>query len=203
MTVFVGPNNSGKSRALQEIENWIKSPNPSTGLVIKSIEFEAWTHAGIEKAVNELKIEPALNEALNPDHILISKLHPQNNSPVRMQIHEPSLIQEAQEPNATRHRYAPFLSLFSLKLDGTNRRRWLTPRSPEISSALLQIILRTFLLITPHAQHSEKLRDAFGKYLVVDPTNIGELRFRLSHRAPVDVVETLEPITDASELRPS
>ena len=98
VTVFVGPNNSGKSRTLQEIENWIRSPKPPNGLVVKSIEFEAWTNAGIEKAISELEVETELNEVLNPDHILIGKLHPQNNSPVRVQIHKSSLVQEAQKP---------------------------------------------------------------------------------------------------------
>ena len=213
MTVFVGPNNSGKSRALQEIENWIKSPNPSTGLVIKSIEFEAWTHAGIEKAVNELKIEPALNEALNLDHVLISKLHPQNNSPVRMQIHEPSLIQEAQDPNATRHRYASFLSLFSLKLDGTNRLALANPqKSGDLLNTAPNHLAHLFVNNSVRSTLREIVHDAFGKYLVVDPTNIGELRFRLSSRAPVDEREekgwdsraqtfhqNAMPITDASD----
>ena len=187
MTVFVGPNNSGKSRALQEIENWITSPEPSRGLVVKSIEFEAWTHDGIKQAIAELEIEPALNEVLNPDHVMISKLHPQSNSPVRMQIHKPALLQEAQDPNGPRHRYAPFLSLFSLKLDGTNR---LALANPQKSGDLLETapnhLAHLFVNNPARSKLREIVRDAFGKYLVVDPTKIGELRFRLSSRAPVD-----------------
>ena len=213
VTVFVGPNNSGKSRALQEIENWIKSPSPSNGVVVKSIEFEAWTDAEIEQAIDELKLEPALNEVLNPDHVFIGKLHPQNNSPIKMQIHKASLVKEAQKPNATRHRYAPFLSLFSLKLDGTNR---LALANPQQSGDLLKTapnhLAHLFVNNSARSTLRKIVHDAFGKHLVIDPTNIGELRFRLSPRAPVDereekgwdsraqiFHEKSMPITDASD----
>src|SRR6266404_5082512 len=95
VTVFVGPNNSGKSRALQEIENWARSTNPAPGLVVDIVEFEPWTEEEIEKAVHAVEIERGINEVVAPEHILIGKLNPQSNAPQRIQIHKPSLIQEA------------------------------------------------------------------------------------------------------------
>ena len=187
VTVFVGPNNSGKSRTLQEIENWIRSPKPPNGLVVNSIEFDAWTGADIEKAVNELEVEPNLTEVLQPDHVLIGKLHPQNNSPVRIQIHRPSLVQEAQHPNGQRQRYATFLSMFTLKLDGTNRLALAnSQKSGDLQDTALNHLAHLFVNNTARSKLSKIVRDAFGKYLVIDPTKIGEFRFRLSSRSPVE-----------------
>ena len=190
VTVFVGPNNSGKSRALQEIENWIRSPQPSKGLVVNAIEFEPWTKDAVEKELNALVIEPTLQESLQPEHVLINKLNPQNNSTVRIQIHKPSLLNEAQNPNASRNRYATFLSLFTLKLDGTNR---LALANPQKAGDLQKVAPNHVAHLFVNNADRERLRktvyDAFGKYLVVDPTNIGELRFRLSARAPQDEAE--------------
>lgn len=190
VTIFVGPNNSGKSRTLQEIENWIRSPQPSKGLVVKAIEFEPWTKEAVEKELNALVVEPTLQESVQPNHVLISKLNPQNNSTIRTQIHEAVLLQEAQNPNAGRSRYASFLSLFTLKLDGANR---LALANPQKAGDLQKIPQNHLAYLFANNAARERLRkivyEAFGKYLVVDPTNMGELRFRLSSRAPEDESE--------------
>lgn len=190
VTVFVGPNNSGKSRALQEIENWVRSPQPSRGLVVKSVEFEAWTEDDLQTELRAIEVEPTLQESLQPDHILVSKLSAQNNSTQRFQIHKPSLLQEAKNPNVARHRYAQFLSLFTLKLDGANR---LALTNPQNSGDLQGIAPNHIAHLFVDNKRREKLRkiihEAFDKYLVVDPTGIGHLRFRLASRPPEDESE--------------
>lgn len=190
VTVFVGPNNSGKSRALQEIENWMRSPQPAKGLVVKAIEFEPWAREAIEKEVDALVVEPTLNESLQPDHVLVSKLSPQNNSTVRTQIHKSSLLQQAQNPNANRNRYVTFLSLFTLKLDGTNRLALANPqKAGDLQKTAPNHVAHLFVDNTAREKLRKTVHEAFGKHLVVDPTNIGELRFRLSSRAPEDESE--------------
>lgn len=190
VTVFVGPNNSGKSRALQEIENWIRNPQPSRGLVVKAIEFEAWAEDDLQAELSAIQVEPTLQESLQPDHVLVSKLSTQNNSTQRFQIHKPSLLQEAKNPNIARHRFVQFISLFTLKLDGANR---LALTNPQNSGDLLGIapnhIAHLFVDNERRAKLSKIVYEAFGKYLVVDPTNIGHLRFRLASRPPVDESE--------------
>lgn len=190
VTVFVGPNNSGKSRALQEIENWVRSPQPSKGLVVKAIEFEPWNKDDLQAELKAIEVEPTLQESLQPDHILVSKLSVQNNSTQRFQIHKPSLLQEAEKPNASRHRYAQFLSLFTLKLDGANR---LALTNPQNSGDLQGIAPNHIAHLFVDNERRERLRkivyEAFGKYLVVDPTNIGHFRFRLASRPPEDESE--------------
>lgn len=190
VTVFVGPNNSGKSRTLQEIESWIRNPQPPKGLLVKDIEFIPWDEESIKKEIETLEIEPTLQEVVQQDHILICKLSPQNNSTIRLQIHKPLLLQEAKNPNGSRHRYAQLLSLLTLKLDGANRLALTNPQNASdlqgvpqnhIASLFVNNDQRTILRETVH--------EAFGKYLVIDPTDIGHLRFRLASRPPQDEAE--------------
>ena len=122
VTIFVGPNNSGKSRALIEIEAAVKGGSPSEGVVTKSLELEAWTKQAFAEEFSEITIAPRLGEQVNQDYILISKLSPQQNTATRMQLHVPSMLNEACNPNGdSRHHYAQYLSLFTLRLDGRNR----------------------------------------------------------------------------------
>ena len=122
VTIFVGPNNGGKSRALIEIEGWVTRRTPPEGQVIDGLEFEPWTLPALNAEIAKIAVAPGLSETINPDHILVSKLKPQDNSGARLQIHRPGLENEAQNPNGPyRSYYSNFLSLFTLRLDGKNR----------------------------------------------------------------------------------
>jgi ABC-type cobalamin/Fe3+-siderophores transport system ATPase subunit len=187
VTVFVGPNNSGKSRALQEIEAWIRNPTPPQTVVIKALEFDSWTSQDIERAVSEIQVEPTINESLAPDHVLITRLNPQGHSAFRTQIHKPGLLHEAQNPNAHRSRYAGFLSMLTLKLDGTNRLALINPQpAGDLQKTAPNHLAHLFLDNEARSTLRRVVYDAFGKYLVVDPTDIGQLRLRLSSRPPTD-----------------
>lgn len=190
VTVFVGPNNSGKSRALQEIENWIRSPQPTKGLVVKAIEFEAWTQNDLQVELDTIQVEPSLQESLQPDCVLVARLNAQSNSTQRFQIHKPSLLQQAKNPNGARHVFAQFLSLFTLKLDGANRLALTNQQnSGDLQGIPPNHVARLFVDNERRSKLRKIVHEAFDKYLVVDPTNIGHLRFRLASRPPQDESE--------------
>lgn len=188
VTIFVGPNNGGKSRALMEIEGWVTRAQPPEGQVIDKVEFEPWTLDALEGEIARIRVEPTLSETINPDHILVSKLRPQDNSSARLQIHLQGLENDAQNPNGPhRHYYSSFLSLFTLRLDGKNR----LVLTEQQSAGDLQHAAQNHLahLFKDNEAREEVRRivfDAFGKYLVIDPTNVGQLRIRLSSRPPID-----------------
>ena len=188
VTIFVGPNNGGKSRALIEIEWWLTRDTPPDGRVIDKLEFEPWTLATLKEEIAKIEVEPDFAEVRHPEHILVSKLKPQDNTGARLQIYLPGLEREAQNPNVPqRQHYSSFLSLFTLRLDGKNRLA-LTEQQP---AGDLQHTAQNHLA---HLFHDNKARaevrrvvfEAFGKHFVIDPTNVGNLRIRLSPRPPVD-----------------
>src|SRR5450432_4271548 len=187
VTVFVGPNNSGKSRALSEIEQWLRNANPPPGLVVKSVEFEPWSATAIKDILDILKIDPTDGESVGTNHVIIETLNAQTNAMFRSQINRQALEREAQNPGAYRNNYVTLLSLFTLKLDGKNRLA-LSESQPagDLQKTAPNHLAKLFVANDLRARLRQIVFEAFGKYLVIDPTNIGHLRLRLSSRAPVD-----------------
>jgi AAA domain, putative AbiEii toxin, Type IV TA system len=188
VTVFVGPNNSGKSRALMEIEGWLNLPQPPNCKVVSKLQFKSWELKEFEAELAKIEAVPKLTETVNPEHVIVEKLRPQDNTAARLQIHRPQLLQQAQNPNGPhRHCYASYLSLYTLRLDGRSRLS-LTDEKP--SGDLLKEPPNHLAKLFQDKKSRETVRrivfEAFDKYLVVDPTNIGTLRLRLSARAPID-----------------
>ena len=60
VTVFIGPNNSGKSQALIEIEGWITKKKTELLNVISNLEFESCSEPKKlrKKAIKTAKIKP-------------------------------------------------------------------------------------------------------------------------------------------------
>lgn len=178
----------GKSRALMEIESWVTRAHPPEGVVIDKVLFDPWELDALEAELDKIKTEPAATETINPDHLLVSKLKPQDNSGARVQIYRPGLLTEAQEPNSPfRHYYSVFLALFTLRLDGKNRLA-LTEEQPagDLQHTAQNQLTYLFQNNQSRAEVRRIVHDAFGKHFVIDPTNIGLLRIRLSPRAPID-----------------
>lgn len=188
VTIFVGPNNSGKSRALIEIEGWVTRAQGPDGQIVKQLEFEPWDRSVFESEVAKIEVQPELTETVNPDHVLLAKLRPQDNSAARVQINREALFYDATNPNRKhRHHYANYLALYTLRLDGRNR---LSLTDDKPSGDLLKVatnhLAKLFIDDVSRKEVRRIVFEAFGKHLVVDPTNIGQLRLRLSSRAPAN-----------------
>lgn len=188
ITVFVGPNNSGKSRALIEIEAWITSPQAPGCNVIDKLEFEAWRHEDFLLELGKISVEPGLDRRMNPDHVLIEKLRPQDNSAATFELHRAGLIANATNPNGgARHQYGSYLSLYTLRLDGRSRLSLIDDKpSGDLLKQPANQLAKLFVDLPSRIEVRRIVFEAFGKYLVIDPTNIGYFRLRLSPRAPVD-----------------
>ncbi len=186
ITIFVGPNNSGKSRALVEIEGWITRAQGPDGQIIKRLEFESWERSAFERELAKIEVQPALSEYVSPDHVLLAKLHPQNNSAARFQINREALFNDVTNPNGNhRHYYASYLALYTLRLDGRNRLS-LTDDKPsgDLLKEAPNHLAKLFIDDMSRKEVRRIVFEAFGKHLVVDPTNIGQLRLSLSSTPP-------------------
>lgn len=191
VTVFVGPNNSGKSRALIEIEAQITTPRPTEGKVIRNVMFHAWDTSVFEAELQKISVEPSINDRVDTNHILIEKLRPQNNSTARLKVHRSELIADAISPNDRgRYHYANYLSLYTLRLDGRSRLS-LTDEQPagDLQQSPSNHLFKLFKDNVARAEVRKIVNEAIGKYLVIDPTNMGNLRLRLSDREPEDDAE--------------
>ena len=72
VTVFVGPNNSGKSRILQEIERFCRSGKQDTNQqLLAAIEFQGMDGLRAAQSIERLRQPPNPGEAQNVDHIFV------------------------------------------------------------------------------------------------------------------------------------
>lgn len=190
VTVIVGPNNGGKSRALVEIERSLVDPNHPPGVVLANVEERAWTPGEIEAELNKITIPPNPGEIVPIDHVLVSRVR-SDSGVGRVQLHKPGLVAEAAAPHApNRHRFAQFASLFTFRLDGNRRLELANPQpAGELQGPPSNILATLFRDNATRARLRQFVFDAFGKYLVLDPTNVSQLRWRLASVAPKDEVE--------------
>lgn len=191
VTIFVGPNNSGKSKSLIEIETFIRSHDYQGGVVVRDIEFQSWEPEEFEREISKIKVQATTGEIVNPGHILIAKLNPQHNNPFRTQINLDTIKQEAGNPILhNRYHYLQFLGVFTLRLDGTNRLSLINDQSAgDLQSTPANHLAKLFIDDKAREEVRRIVYEAFSQYLVVDPTNIGQLRLRLSPRPPRDAHE--------------
>jgi ABC-type polar amino acid transport system ATPase subunit len=186
ITVFVGPNNSGKSRVLIEIENYSRRTHGQPNdLILENLIFGSLTRPEIKAEIAKIEQTPNLGENINPGHIIIGKVNPQNNQASRFQVNKEGLINEAQNPNSRQGHFQQYLNIYTLRLDGTNRLNLLNEQAAgDLQTTPQNHLAHLFINNSLRAEVSRIIYEAFGKYYVIDPTNIGKLRVRLSDRKP-------------------
>ncbi len=186
ITVFVGPNNSGKSVVLAEIQQFCSNGNKNTNnLIIDSIELQGFSETDIDEKVGKVKLKPNRGEAINPDHILVGK------GQTRHQVPEQQFLATLKDPNIhPTHICQWYLSYNTLILNGSNR---INLVNQQEGGNLQQPPHSSFQVLFREDNKRKEVRriihDAFGQYLVVDPTNLGKLNLRLSSIAPKDDME--------------
>jgi hypothetical protein len=188
ITVFVGPNNSGKSRVLIEIKNYCRrTMGQPNDLVLSQMELEPYSKEEIEQEITRIEQTPNLGEVINPGHVILGKLNPQNNKMFRSQVNKGSLIKEAQSPNDRQGYFATFLDIYTVRLNGTNRLNLLNEQDAgDLQTAPINHLAHLFVNNELRENARRIVFDAFSKYFVIDPTKIGKLRVRLADREPID-----------------
>jgi ABC-type cobalamin/Fe3+-siderophores transport system ATPase subunit len=180
VTIFVGPNNSGKSKILAEIERFCRTGEEAQNdLLLQRIRFQPLTQEQISGAVDAIRDDPRRNEMQQPGHIFV-----QSSRGGRGQLDLNQLTRglETAQPGI----FASwFLRHFLLKLDGPNRVQLVDEQSAgdllARPATSLQVLFQDD---DKRKQVRRVVHEAFGFYFVVDPTNLGRLRIRLSSRAP-------------------
>ena len=183
VTVFVGPNNAGKSEILQEINQYCANGvSHQSDVILESILYLDIPTADIPTIRQRLTQQPHKNETINPGKIIIGRHHH------RIQVNENLFDSALRDPNNQSQHFSQwFIALHTLMLDGKSRIALVN----EQDASDLQQLPQNFLdiLFRDDDKRSEVRRialDAFGDYFVVDPTNLGKLRIRYSRTAPPD-----------------
>jgi energy-coupling factor transporter ATP-binding protein EcfA2 len=186
VTVFVGPNNSGKSKILSEIHRYCSSGQENiTDVIISRIDFLTMTPERAQEKVIHFNLPPVHGETIHPNHIIFGKRGTRHHVP------SDRVINFLTNPSVDLPGFCQiYLNMNTLILNGQNRINLINSQGagdfqqPPHSS--FQVLFRD------DAKRSEVRRiihDAFGSHFVIDPTNLGNLRIRLSSRAPATPFE--------------
>ncbi|MCA0348959.1 MAG: ATP-binding protein [Bacteroidetes bacterium] len=179
VTIFVGPNNSGKSKILTEIQEFCKKGSVSSAFkLIDEISFFPIENEYLENEIAANTLEPEENEHLRVGHILFGKN--------RNQIPATSPAQFLQTPNSRKDEFCVYyLSGKTLKLDALNRIT-LIKNKPlgDMQKNPTNELATLFQDDEKRLEVRRIIYDAFNLYFVIDPTNGGNLRIRLSKVAP-------------------
>jgi ABC-type cobalamin/Fe3+-siderophores transport system ATPase subunit len=185
VTVFVGPNNSGKSVVLREIEQYCRiAQQYATSLVLDEMSFIGLSATEATAAVEALK-QPSGTQGLPVGHIIIGSRQG------RQQIQEAQLLFIVQNPGGNQQAFSSwFLTHSTLRLDGPNRIGLVNQQGAGDLQAPPQTSFQ--VLFRDDAKRFEVRRiiaEAFESYFVIDPTSLGHLRIRLSATAPQSLME--------------
>jgi len=181
VTVFVGPNNSGKSKLLTEIQQYCQGGVQNhTFKLIDDISFSEFNEEQISKEIKKHTLKPNFNETINQGNILFG------NGIARNQVPNNFPTQILSSPNSQKQNFCThYLSYKTLKLDALNRITLINPQ--PLGDMQTHPSNNLSILFSDDEKRLEVRRiiyDAFELYFVLDPTNSGNLRIRLSKIKP-------------------
>jgi len=181
VTVFVGPSNSGKSKILSEITQFCSSGQQlATNVIIGSIELKQTSPDKIDQKIADVTLQPEEGDMLQQNYIMVG------TSCSRYSINKEQLKQAFLNPSNDLPLLCKYyLSFNTSMLSGRNR---LNLVNQQPACDLKDPVSSSFqVLFRDDDKRSEVRRivhESFGKYLVLDPTNLGQLNLRLSSIEP-------------------
>ena len=181
ITVFVGPNNSGKSRVLAEIYGFCVNGNISgSNLLLDQLTYKPI--ADPETEINNHTLPPYQNEFINPGHIIYGKASHRN------QVDRQTLLSFLSNVEANRQNYSIYYVAFNtIIIDGPSRINLIQQQQAGDLQAHPQTSLQVlFKDNTKRIEVRRIINDAFKKFFVIDPTSLGQFRIRLSDAAPAN-----------------
>jgi hypothetical protein len=211
MTVFVGPNNSGKSLALREIEDFIESGGESVGEIISRLALHLPPEEEIRALIESRTVDTAGSGAVrvvrlrSPGEYARRRATDTAEPVVEQTVALEPLLAAAsradQPAEGDLERLCrDLLALFTLRLDGQTRLALTHPQAAgPLASHPTNHLGALFRDDEARSRIREITADAFGLYFVIDPTEGTHFRVRMAERAPMDEEEE-QAVTDRSRL---
>lgn len=188
ITVFVGPNNSGKSKILKEILNFCREGSlDARGVIIEEAILKNIEEKKLNEKLSHLKKEPNEHESLPEGAMIVG------NYQERIQIRKENLIQAIGQINNGHFREwfcQWFLKFNTLLLDGQGRMQLAREQNGgNLQSPPHNSLSALFRDDEKRAEVRRIVHDAFGLHFVIDPTDLGKLKVRLSEVAPANEMQ--------------
>lgn len=186
LTIFVGPNNSGKSKLLVEIRKYCSEGSEQfNGIILNQLLYKHPSKEICDKIREELIYTPEISEHSRRGIIELRR------NEIREQVHANTFNIALNMPannGIISNAFARYvLRYYTLLLDGKKRTELTEPNS---WGDFLQKPENPIAEIAQSEDKRKEIRrivfDAFGEYFVLDPNKSGFLRIRLSKFSPLN-----------------
>lgn len=181
ITIFVGPNNSGKSKILKEIYSFCREGHEDTqDVILDGIDFMNVDTEFGEKALRKLTLKPNPQEIISPGWRVIGGFSE------RAHIYEKDFLSIFDNINVNKNAFCrQYLRYNTIFLDGQSRMQLINNQpAGDLLSAPQNSLSLLFRDDEKRKEVRRILYDAFKRYFVVDPTNLGTLKMKFSDTAP-------------------
>ena len=183
VTVFVGPNYSGKSKVIQEIASQCMSGLPTPAdVILDTLTFKCFDEQNAAAIDERMTLAPLVGEIVPHEHVVVGRRGQRHH------VHRPSFLKALQDPNHVAYRSSfaqQYLAFHMLLLNGRNRIDLVNDQpGGDLQQAAQTSFQQLFRDDGLRQRLSEMVHQGFGSHVVVDPTNLGQLRLRLSKNPP-------------------
>lgn len=203
MTVFVGPNNSGKSLVLRELQQYSEHGRLATQHIVNGIEIGILDETEVDTLVHAREAKLSPDEIVPEGHVRVARHIPASGSANNFDVNLNHLKQQFSElenrraagdtewwQNCWNGIYSQFTNLFTIILDGKTRLSLTEQRAAgDLLGSPLNHLASLFQDDDARKLVRRITHEAFGLYFVIDPTHSGYLRIRMSDRPPSDQAE--------------
>ncbi len=183
--IFVGPNNSGKSLALREIEDWCFGQDTARK-VLDSVEVDFPDDPDVaESLARQFEIAPPRNRATAPGSFWMGQHRfRQGQAQQSLEISVDQLRSAVSNENLSILR--TWLGAFyTIRLDGPTRFSLTEPKpAGDTQQHPENHLWALFVNDVARGRVRELTRDAFDLYFVIDPTGMLQFRIGMSSRPP-------------------
>lgn len=189
ITLFVGPNNSGKSLVLREIERYCATNTKSANCIIDNIEFQFPEKDTLLRDLESKRTEPGANENVPDGSIVVQRINTYQGLSQRevIPLNQMAALLETKNVGALARYYT---SLVTVRLDGATRTTLLNPANRgDLLASPTNILSALWIDSASRLKIRDLTKEAFGNFFVIDALNGAQLRARLAERAPVDEAE--------------
>lgn len=181
VTIFVGPNNSGKTQTLREIIAVCNSGSAGASLVVDKLAFEAVDQATAEREFDSIVTAPNVGERVPAGY---SVLQVGSN---RMYVERNTYVRTRLLPNENPSVFAGWcVRHLTLNLDGTSRMGLVQAQERGSLKNPTNPLARLLVNDPKRGALRKVLYDAFGLYFAIDAQDGNQLLIRFGSTPPPD-----------------
>ena len=182
VTIFVGPNNAGKSLVLRELEQDISTQASVATKIVSDFEIIWLSDEQLNKDIENLTKKAPLGTS--PDNVYVGRFNASGNLDATNVPHQ-ALREFMKDHREKRWLTSQFLRFFLIRLDGRTRFDLTNDRPRgDLLGRAQNMLMHLFQDKEARKRVRDIVFDAFGLYFTIEKLSASDLRIRLSQTAP-------------------